>query len=250
MTEDEARILAAFSLGDRAWDALGGSSLRAVARRGETFLERGPRGTEDETALFASVLADVRDAGTPELLAEVVPLLRNRFAFPPLVGLAVPPDLEGAWSLERLLALSRELRVPVVRAGSGSSVSLPDLARLFSEPLGVHGLTCIDAADVETIFAPPSAGLVFKWMPWRGELPVALPAPLAQAVRAPGVTAAFLCYRTSPAGTLHRIDEAVRRVQAALPSATDLLLATPVGEWRRDELIVTVVHADPSSARW
>lgn len=236
----ERDLLAVFTLGRRAAQAVRGCALSPSHGAMESPLTGAA-----ESALLASVLVDVRD---PEwsLLRDVVPLLRNRFAFRPLVGLGIPPELDAEWPAARLLVLSRGLGAPVVRAAIPGSIPMNELARVFSEPLG-PGVTCIDSRDIETAFAPPRCGLVFRWVPWHADEGAPMPRMLAEALASERTSAVLVTYRLPPPATLLRLDRAMERLATAARPGADVIYAAPTVHHGQEEALVTVVYGDRHS---
>jgi hypothetical protein len=250
MSEEEERNtrpddnLLIFTIGSRAREVILDSPSARAWRAGEGLLDGAARAAMEfdlQTVTFASVVVDARDLTRPSWMADLVALLRNRLFLAPLIVMDVPEALDSEWPLARLVALSRGLRAPVVRA---ASVEVPawELAALFSEWL-MPGYTCSDPRDVQTTFAPACGGAVVRWSPWNGDEARPLPARLADALRNESLAAVFVTYRFAPSATLHRIDATMARIAAAAHVDADVLFASPIIEGE-EEVLVTIVHAD------
>jgi hypothetical protein len=234
-----------FTVGPRARDAILRSPAARLCWSAEGLLEQDSRPRveqELESVTLASVVVDVRDLNRTRLTQDVVPFLRNRLPLRPLVVLDVPVALDAEWPAARLVAFSRGIRAPVVRAAT-AEVPTWQVASLFCEWLG-PGVTCSDSRDVETVFAPACGAFVFRWSPWKGDAPTLAPAPLAAALRSESVAAVFVTYRFPPSGTLPRIDATIARIAAAVPAHADVLFASPAIDTGEEDVLVTVIHAD------
>jgi hypothetical protein len=235
-----------FTVGPRARDAIVGSPVASLRRSAEGLLDQDTRQRieqELESIALASVVVDVRDLNRSRLTQDIVPFLRNRLPLPPLVVLDVPAALDAAWPFARLVAFSRGLRAPVVRAAAMSGVPTWQVASLVREWLG-PGVTCSDSRDVELVFAPACGAFVFRWSPWRGDEATPVPAPLADALRSERVESVFVTYRFPPSGTLQRIDATIARIAAAATAHANVLFASPTIDAGEEEALVTIIHAD------
>lgn len=189
-------------------------------------------------AVYAGVVADVRDRDIHTALHEVVPFVRMRLSEPPLVALLVPPELGDEWTLARLSVLARGLHAPVVRSAVGSRPSPWDLATFVGQSLVQHGLVCYTLDDAALVLRPPCAGTVFRWNDVWSTGPDDLVASLSRS----SVRSVLIFVRSRPDVSLRRIDEVIIEVQALVRAETDVVCAAAADASLSDDVIVAVME--------
>lgn len=228
---------------------VGERAALALAQPGEAgedchFLSFGPGYRERwppealQRAIYASVVADVRDRDIHASLHEVVPYLRTRLVKPPLVALLVPPELDAEWTFARLTVLSRGLNAPVVRAGLGSAPSPQALATFVGETLVRHGIACFSLEDVGLALRPPCAGTVYRLDDVRTKGPDELHASLERE----NVRSVLLCFRGTETLSLRSIDEVVANVASRIRPDADVVFAAPIDEKFPGDVLVAVME--------